>query len=331
MRNKPDIIVITDKGQSDLSLELQLQEAGFLRIGFYSSREELVKEAQGLEYPLILLEGISIINFDIFQLDEAQSHNCNICAVKLSKNNGQKLIELDDDLNIVRNIARSEDHEDGYISGNAYLLQGYEALSDMDFSQFFWKGLPMSFREDYLTSSHYRRALLLDRDGIINVDTKYLYKIEDVEIYPDIVPIIKYFNERNLPVCVITNQSGVAREMYSEEDVVKLHKEMGKLLVEMGCEVNGWYYSPFHEKGKGKYKKVSLLRKPFAGMALQAAEDFPIRLSESIMIGDKSSDYLHLNGTKTIHIQRGEDLSDAKGLIVNSLKEALIHIVSTLE
>ena len=330
MKTKINIIVISNNTYSKSSFETQLQDAGFYNIDFYESKDQLQDRSKYLFYPFILLDSMSELNFDIQQMLEFEEYE-NICNVIYKSNEGQELIDLDENFNIISNSIKSSFYNDGYVCAGAYLIQSEEALLDIGLFKNRWKALPMSFRDSYLPSAHYRPCLLLDRDGIINVDTKYLHNFEDVEIYKDIVPIIKYFNDRNLPVCVVTNQSGIARSMYSEKDVVILHKEMGKLLKEMGCEVDSWYYSPFHKEGEGKYNKESLLRKPHGAMALLAARDFPIRLSDSIMIGDKSSDHLNIFGIKTIHVQRGEDLCEAKGVVVESLSDALVHIKKILE
>lgn len=155
-----------------------------------------------------------------------------------------------------------------------------------------------------LTKKGLHRAMFLDRDGIINTDKSYVYKIEDVEFVPDIEKVIALANEHGLKVIVLTNQSGVGRGLYKEEDVLKLHQWMGEKLLEKGARVDGWYYSPYHpESEEGKYKRASITRKPNPGMALMAAEDWNIDLSRSFMIGDKVSDILAQLDLQTILIR----------------------------
>lgn len=144
-----------------------------------------------------------------------------------------------------------------------------------------------------LTPSGKYKALFLDRDGIINEDLEYVYEPAKVSFVPGVEKLISYCNSQGILVFVLTNQSGVGRGYYKEDDVLLLHQWMGRELEKKGAKVNGWYYSPYHpESLDQKYKKVSLTRKPKPGMALKAAYDHNISLRTSAMIGDKVSDIL---------------------------------------
>lgn len=134
-----------------------------------------------------------------------------------------------------------------------------------------------------------KKAIFLDRDGIINVDKSYVYRFEDIEWMPGIVDLIKFFNAQNYLVIVLTNQSGVDRGYYKEEDIEKLHLQMTLALKNLGAEINGWYYC---------LKLDSEDRKPNPGMMIKAQKDFDIDLSNSLMLGDKESDILNLSGPK---------------------------------
>ncbi len=155
-----------------------------------------------------------------------------------------------------------------------------------------------------VTKKGMHKALFLDRDGIINTDKSYVYKIEDVEFVPGIEKVIAWANSVGFKVIVLTNQSGIGRALYREEDVLKLHQWMGEELAKKGVHIDGWYYSPYHpESEEGKYKRASLTRKPNPGMALMAAEDWDLDLSQSLMVGDKVSDILAQLDLKTFLIQ----------------------------
>jgi len=174
-----------------------------------------------------------------------------------------------------------------------------------------------------------RPALFLDRDGVINSDTNYVHKIEQLGFFDDLLPIIKYANEKNWRVIVLTNQSGIGRGMFTEEDVEKLHSYMAGELKHKGAIIDDWFYCPYHqESGVGDYKKFSFMRKPYPGMALKACEKYPIDLDKSFMIGDKVTDELYLPGLRSVHITRGRDLSAAQAPVFKTYDEILFYLKS---
>lgn len=144
-----------------------------------------------------------------------------------------------------------------------------------------------------ITYTGSKSAFFLDRDGIVNTDQAYVYKSEDVEFVAGIVEFIQFLQTRYDYVIVLTNQSGVGRGYYEEKDVNILHDWMRDDLEKSEARINAWYYCPYHPKGEvEKYHRDSYLRKPNAGMALQAARDYDLDLSRCAMVGDKDSDYL---------------------------------------
>lgn len=134
-----------------------------------------------------------------------------------------------------------------------------------------------------------KKALFLDRDGILNVDKTYVYKIEDIEWMDGIIDLIKLSNLKGYLVIVLTNQSGIERGYYTDQDVLNLHKEMSNYLEKNGAIVDDWFYCP---------SLNSEDRKPNPGMLLKAQVKHQISLDESIMLGDKESDALNLKGPK---------------------------------
>lgn len=136
-----------------------------------------------------------------------------------------------------------------------------------------------------------KRALFLDRDGVINVDKKYIYKIEDFEFLPGIFEVLKYFQAKGYLLIVITNQAGIGRGYYSEDDFHQLTAWMLRQFENQGIGIAKVYYAPSHpDFGIGIYKRDDQLRKPNPGMILMAKEEFDIDLRHSILIGDKDSD-----------------------------------------
>lgn len=138
---------------------------------------------------------------------------------------------------------------------------------------------------------HYiKKAVFLDRDGTINIEKEYLYKPEEFEFTSGAIEAIRLLNHAGYLVIVVTNQSGVARGFYSEEDLIRLHHYIDRLLKSGGAWVDAWYYCPHHTAGKAPYNLACSCRKPLPGMLQQAAADHAIDLSRSWMVGDKLAD-----------------------------------------
>lgn len=135
-----------------------------------------------------------------------------------------------------------------------------------------------------------KRAVFLDRDGTINVEKDYLFQPKDFEFISGAEEAIALLNHSDFMVIVVSNQSGVARGYYTEEDVYRLHNYVDKLLAEKGAKVNAWLYCPHHPEGRGSYALPCRCRKPQTGMFMEAARKFDVDLDNSIMIGDKFID-----------------------------------------
>ena len=136
-----------------------------------------------------------------------------------------------------------------------------------------------------------RPALFLDRDGVINVDHNYVYRVEDFQWVEGAVDAIKAFNARGWWVFVVTNQSGIARGYYSEEQMQELHVWLGEELEMRGAKIDRIYHCPYHAEGTvERYRKDSFDRKPRPGMLIQAMTDFPVIKERSFLIGDKQAD-----------------------------------------
>jgi len=135
------------------------------------------------------------------------------------------------------------------------------------------------------------KALFLDRDGVINVDKRHVYKIEDCEFIEGIFDLCKKAKEQGYLIIVVTNQAGIAKGIYTEEDYFKLRDYVHSEFKKQGCPIDAEYYCPYHEEAIiEKYKQDSFDRKPNPGMILKAQKDFDIDLAQSVLIGDKDSD-----------------------------------------
>jgi D-glycero-D-manno-heptose 1,7-bisphosphate phosphatase len=145
-----------------------------------------------------------------------------------------------------------------------------------------------------------RPCLFLDRDGVINEDKNYVFKREDLNIFPDIYTIC------------ITNQSGIARRLFTEENFWSFTHELTDQLKIRNAHLDDTFFCPYHpQEGIGSYKRESYLRKPNPGLVFLAMQKYPIDLLKSIMIGDKVSDVLHSIQINTILIQGNYPLHHA--------------------
>jgi len=131
-----------------------------------------------------------------------------------------------------------------------------------------------------------RRALFLDRDGVINKEINYLHTIEEFEFIPEIFDIGRFYSLHGFLIFVVTNQAGIARGYYTVDDVLKLNEWMTTQLKAKGIQIEKTYFCPHHPEITGPCN----CRKPNPGMILNAAEEFGIDLSQSLLIGDKRSD-----------------------------------------
>lgn len=135
------------------------------------------------------------------------------------------------------------------------------------------------------------RALFLDRDGVINVDHGYVYRAEDFELLPGIVRLLRTARSLGFLLIAVTNQSGLARGMFGDDDYRAIERHMRAVLTAQGAALTDVYHCPHHPDGIVPELAVPCnCRKPNPGMILQAAADHDIDLSRSIMIGDKESD-----------------------------------------
>jgi len=137
-----------------------------------------------------------------------------------------------------------------------------------------------------------RPALFLDRDGVLNEDQGYVHRWEDFRWIAGARETVAAFNRAGWLVIVVTNQSGVGRGYYSEEDMHALHARMNAELAAAGARLDAIYFCPQHpEAPLARYRHPDPPgRKPNPGMILQALQDWPIDAHRSILVGDKRSD-----------------------------------------
>lgn len=182
------------------------------------------------------------------------------------------------------------------------------------------------------------KAVFLDRDGTINIEKNYLYRPEDFEFIEGAKKAIKLLNDNNYKVIVVTNQAGVARGYYSEQDVIKLHEYVNEMLRMENAHIDDFFYCPHHpEHGIGKYKVKCNCRKPGTEMFEHACRKYNIDVSKSWMIGDNVSDIEAGNAYKlrTILVSTGygKKIYESNSVKYDIYKENLLksaeYIIST--
>lgn len=135
------------------------------------------------------------------------------------------------------------------------------------------------------------KAIFLDRDDTLIADPGYINHPDQVKLLDGVAESLAEFSEMGYKLIVVSNQSGVARAILTEETLSEIHSRLKQLLLEKNVKLDKIYYCPYHPDGViDKYRKESDLRKPNPGMLLEAADEMDVELSQSWMIGNSSRD-----------------------------------------
>lgn len=182
----------------------------------------------------------------------------------------------------------------------------------------------------------FHKAVFLDRDGTIIEEVVYLARPDQVLFIPWAIDSLRRLKAAGYKLIVVTNQSGVARGLFTEKDVKRVNQHIQRQLEENNAGIDGWYYCPYHPEGTvAPYNVDSPMRKPGTGMVELAARDHSLDLSASWMVGDKASDILcgRKLGMKPILVLTGFGVAQRKILeekypsrkplpVVESIREA---------
>lgn len=136
-------------------------------------------------------------------------------------------------------------------------------------------------------------AIFLDRDGTIIENRHYISDPDDIVLLPGASEAIRVLAKAGFKIVLVTNQSGIARGYFTEEQLANIHVRLKQVLAEHGASLDAIYYSPFLDGPEATvevYRKSSEMRKPAPGMLLLAAKELEIELPSSWMIGDSLSD-----------------------------------------
>jgi D,D-heptose 1,7-bisphosphate phosphatase len=154
-----------------------------------------------------------------------------------------------------------------------------------------------SGRVHNMNCEHPRKAVFLDRDGVINEDIGLVYKPEQMKLVEGVEEAINYIHQKGYLVIVVTNQSVIARNLCTFNELDTINATMETLLGKKRAYIDGLYFCPHHPDGgypeeRKEFKMKCDCRKPEAGLLLRAAKELNIDLKESLMIGDRESDRL---------------------------------------
>ncbi len=136
-----------------------------------------------------------------------------------------------------------------------------------------------------------RPTLFLDRDGVLTVENSYVTRPEDLQLEAGAGEAVRALNAAGVLAVVVSNQSGVARGLMTEQDMADVHARLEQLLGEAGAKLDGAYYCPNHLEGTvERFSRDDSCRKPQTGMIDAAVRDLGIDLSRSAMVGDQLTD-----------------------------------------
>lgn len=157
-----------------------------------------------------------------------------------------------------------------------------------------------------------RLAVFLDRDGVLNEEAGYLYRVEDLRLIKGVAAAVRRLNDAQIFCCLVSNQSGPARGYYDDRHVEALHDRLAELLLsEAGAKLDAVYFCPTLSPPEGgaiaPFAAWSTWRKPNTGMLVAAAWTHDLDLSRSFMVGDKATDIdlAHNAGCRGILVQTG--------------------------
>ncbi len=291
----------------------------------------------------ILVNGDTIfkINFEDF-LKRSLEYKNKICTVALCKNNKNNYNKKLNNL-IIKNdlikFSKSGKLMNGgiyffkkeifqYIKKNNYSLENdiikslisKKKVIGFKFNDYFIDvGTPETYSKAIVQINKLfkKPAAILDRDGVINYDYGYVHSIDNFKFRKNVINGIKYLIKKNYYIFIVTNQAGIAKKKFKENDFYELHKKVNKFLKSKKIYTDDIRFSPFHKKAKIKrYRINSNLRKPNIGMINELKKNWSIDFKKSFVIGDQKSDQLMAKKSKLqFSFATNDFLNDIKKII----------------
>jgi D-glycero-D-manno-heptose 1,7-bisphosphate phosphatase len=161
-----------------------------------------------------------------------------------------------------------------------------------------------------------RKAVFLDRDGVLNQDPPhYAHRLDQMAMIPGVDIAVKLLKDRGYFLIIISNQSGVARGYYPEEQIAVFNEALLKEIRKAGGDIDAIYYCPHHPEAQlEKYRIDCTCRKPKPGMILEAAKTYDIDINQSFFVGDKATDVETGKnaGIRTIIVLSGQGVDEVK-------------------
>lgn len=268
--------------------------------------------------PVLVMNGDSFLEVDYQKLFSAKPKNLTMVLRKMDDCSRYGRVMFDENLVIKNFEEKSVEKKSGYINGGIYFLDpkifekftlsekfSFETeflakhLSDLAPKAFTTDGyfIDIGIPDDYARAQKElpklikNKALFLDRDGVINVDYGHVFEKEKIDFLDGIFDLCKRAQELGYLLIVVTNQGGIAKGYYTEEQFLDLTKWIENEFQKRGIKITKTFYCPHHPEGKiEKYSKSCEDRKPNPGMILKAIEEFNIDPTNSIIFGDKETD-----------------------------------------
>ncbi len=277
----------------------------------------LINAYKHLDDNFFLMNGDSIIDGNWLSIIENFNNNYDVSMALVKENDCSRYGSVNLDKNTVISFTeKNKNSKKGFINGGVYclnkkILSQYE-LKNLSFEQdilptlvknkrvagseikgfFIDIGTPESL--EFANESNWskaKKAVVFDRDGTLNIDNGYTHKVQDLKWKPGAISLIKYLNDLNFLVFVATNQAGIAKGIFKENDMHLFHCEMQKQLRKKGAHIDEFYYCPYHIDGCiDEYKIDSNNRKPKTGMLDKIFQKWNLKKENMLMVGDRDSD-----------------------------------------
>lgn len=178
------------------------------------------------------------------------------------------------------------------------------------------------------------KAIFLDRDGTLNIDYGYVHEIDQFHFIEGSIEALQQLKQMGYLLVLVTNQSGIARGYFSEQQFLQLTEWMDWSLADRGVDLDGIYYCPHHPDGIGEFKQDCDCRKPKAGMLNQAIKELKIDSARSIMIGDKMEDMIagKSAGIKTnVLVRSGKPISEDGEKLADHVIDSIADVVALIK
>ena len=239
-----------------------------------------------LDDTYILVNGSKFINMNLFKLYETFKINTKKLIINLYKKN-QKFINTEYYI-LKKNKINLYDFKFKNLKDKQKYYLNYTNESFIDISN---KNLSIR-KIDTFFSLIYSKLIILDRDGVINEDKGYVGNKKNFTFQNGALRAIKYLNNKNYNIFVVSNQSGIARGYFTNQDVLNLHQYLRDTLANNHCFINKIYYSPYHVDGiVKKYSLFSHCRKPGIKLFKILIKEWKIKFTKNTyMIGDQITD-----------------------------------------